>query len=128
MKFLRFFVVCALIASAPLRAVYAPIPAQEQPDNLTISVRGGVTYDTNLFGAATNAIESLVWELAPRISYHGSPTERTFLSATYGLTLNYFDERPAQTLTCTQANPAQRAVADNPSIGTVAPQSGRCRW
>lgn len=98
MKFLRLLLVSCLIAAAPSRAVYAPIPAQEQPNDLTLSVRGGVTYDTNLFGAATGAIESVVWELAPRVSYNASPTERTFLAASYGLTLNYFDNRPGDKL------------------------------
>jgi hypothetical protein len=98
MIFLRLLFVGGLIAAMPLRAVYAPIPAQEQPNDLTVSVRGGVTYDTNLFGAATGAINSVVWELAPRISYNASPTEKTFLALSYGLTLNYFDDRPGEKL------------------------------
>lgn len=98
MNFLRTLIVGGLVAAVPLRAVYAPIPAQEQPNDLTIAVRGGVTYDTNLFGASTGAIESLVWEFAPRISYNASPSERTFLATSYGLTLNYFDKRPGEKL------------------------------
>ena len=98
MIFPRLLIALSLIAAVPLRAVYAPIPAPEVVNDLTVSVKGGVTYDTNLFGAATGAIESLVWELAPRISYMGSPTQQTFLSASYGLTLNHFDNRPGERL------------------------------
>lgn len=98
MIFLRLLIVAGLIAAVPLRAVYAPIPAQEQTKDLTVSVRGGATYDTNLFGAATSAVESMVWEFAPRISYNASPTDKTFLAMSYGLTLNYFNDRPGEKL------------------------------
>lgn len=98
MKFLRVLMIGGIVSVSPVRAVYAPIPAQEQSNDFTVSLKGGVTYDTNLFGAATGAIDSLVWEFAPRVSYNASPTERTFLALSYGLTLNHFDERPGDKL------------------------------
>ncbi len=98
MKFLRVAMVGGIVAAAPAWAVYAPIPAQETPNDLTLSARAGVSYDTNLFGAATNAIESMVLEFSPRISYNISPTERTFVAMSYGLTLNHFENRPGKKL------------------------------
>lgn len=98
MKFLRALLVGGLVFASPLRAVYAPIPAQEEDNGFAASVRSGVTYDTNLFGAATNEIDSFVWTLAPRLTYSASPTSRSFFSVSYGLALDYFDRRPGEKL------------------------------
>jgi predicted porin len=98
MNFFRVLIVGALVAALPVRAVYAPIPEQEKGKDLTISVKGGVSYDSNLFGAASNEIGSTIWELAPRISYNASVTDQTFFSAGYGLALNQFDNRPGDKL------------------------------
>ncbi len=79
---------------AVARAVYAPIPDQEQGKDLTLSIEAGVTYNTNIFGAATGAISSLVYEVSPKISFNSSLTDQTFFSASFRPTLDYFDNRP----------------------------------
>jgi opacity protein-like surface antigen len=61
-------------------------------------VKGGLAHDSNLFGAATNAISSAILTLAPRATYNRSLTDQTFLSASYGLTLDQFDNRPGDKL------------------------------
>jgi hypothetical protein len=95
MKFSRALLACAVLLSASsIRAVYAPIPEQDQGKDLVLSVKGGLSYDSNLFGAANNEIGSAIWELAPRVLYNTSLTDQTFFSAGYGLTLNQFDNRP----------------------------------
>jgi hypothetical protein len=75
-------------------AVYAPIPDQEQGKDLTISLEGGITYNNNIFGAATNPISSVVYEFSPKISFNAPLTDNTFFSASYKPTLDYFDNRP----------------------------------
>lgn len=96
MKFLPALIAAGLVIAPAARAVYAPIPEQEQGRNLTFSVRGGLSYDSNIFGAATDAIGSAVWEVAPRVIYNASVTDTTFCSANYGLTLDAFDRRPGR--------------------------------
>lgn len=86
------------MATLPVRAVYAPIPEQEQGKDFTLSLRTGVAHDSNIFGAATDAIDSTVWTLAPRALYNVSLTAQTFLAASYGLTLDRFDQRPGDKL------------------------------
>jgi hypothetical protein len=75
-------------------AVYAPIPVQEQGKDLTISLEGGVTYNNNIFGAATDPIESIILEFSPKIAFNSSLTEQTFFSASYQPSLDYFTNRP----------------------------------
>ncbi|MEO5960637.1 MAG: hypothetical protein ABIR80_16105 [Opitutaceae bacterium] len=94
MKSLRVVFIIGVVGVSPLRAVYAPIPAQEAGKDLTVTVRAGLSYDTNLFGAAKGEVESAVWEFAPRIAYNASLDPQTFLSAAYGLRLDYFVNRP----------------------------------
>lgn len=98
MNFIRAWAIGGLLAATPVWAVYAPIPEQEQGKDLTVSVRGGASYDSNLFGAATGAVDSMIWELAPKIAYNASVTDQTFFSASYGLTLSQFDDRPGDKL------------------------------
>lgn len=86
------------MAASSARAVYAPIPEQEQGKDLTISVRGGLSYDSNIFGAAAGEVDSTIWTLAPRAVYNASVTDQTFLSASYALTLDRFDDRPGDKL------------------------------
>ena len=93
-NFPRALIIGGLMASLPVRAVYAPVPEPQAGKDLTISLRSGVAHDSNVFGAATGAIDSLVWTLAPRILYSASVTNQTFFSASYGPTLDYFDQRP----------------------------------
>ena len=94
----RALIIGGLIAALPVRAVYAPIPEQEQGKDLTFSVKGGVAYDSNIFGSATNERDSVIWTVAPRAVYNASLTAQTFFSASYGLTLDRFDDRPGDKL------------------------------
>ncbi len=87
----------SLLASRAF-AVYAPIPEQEQGEDLTVSAKGGLSYDSNLFGGATGEVDSMIWEFAPRVAYNASVTDQTFFAAAYGLTLNHFDNRPGDKL------------------------------
>src|SRR5687768_140858 len=97
-NFSRALTIGGLMVALPLRAVYAPIPEQEQGKDLTISIRGGLSYDSNIFGAANDAIDSVIWTLAPRAVYNASVTDQTFLAASYGLMLDRFDNRPGDKL------------------------------
>ena len=97
MKF-TYALLAALVAALPARAVYAPVPDQQQGKDLTINVRGGLTYDSNIFGGATDEISSAVWEFAPRITYNHSVTDQTFFSASYGLVLDDIARRPGKKL------------------------------
>jgi predicted porin len=98
MNFLRAWVIGGLLATTPVWAVYAPIPEQDQGKDLTVSVRGGLSYDSNLFGAAKGEIDSMIWELAPKAAYNASVTDQTFISASYSLTLSEFSDRPGDKL------------------------------
>ncbi len=58
----------------------------------------GVSYDTNIFAAQTSAISSGVYTISPKVSFNESVTDQTFLSASYQLRLDYFDNRPSKNL------------------------------
>jgi hypothetical protein len=94
----RALIIGGMMAALPVWAVYAPIPEQEQGRDLVFSVRGGVSYDSNIFGAAIDERESVIWTVAPRATYNASLTAQTFFSASYGLTLDHFDQRPGDKL------------------------------
>ncbi len=81
-----------------MRGVYAPIPEQEQGKDLVIKAKVGLAHDSNLFGAASGAVSTAVWTLAPHATYNASLTAQTFFSAAYGLTLDQFDNRPGDKL------------------------------
>jgi len=91
--------------------VYAPIPEEEQGKDLTFSVESGVTYNSNIFGAASGAIGSFVYEVSPKISFNSSLTEQTFLSASFHPTLDYFDDRPGEKTVYSQTLAARLAHA-----------------
>jgi hypothetical protein len=76
------------------RAVYAPVPEQQQGKDLTLSLLVGATYNTNIFGAATGAISSMVYEVAPDLTFNSSLTDQTFLSLVFNPKLDYFESRP----------------------------------
>ncbi len=78
------------------RAVYAPIPEQEQGRALVVTVQASAYYDSNIFGAAGNVIDSMVYSLAPRIAFNASADSQTFFSASYQPRLDYFENRPTQ--------------------------------
>ncbi len=94
----RSLLLGGFVATLPLRAVYAPVPEPELGKDLIVTVRAGLSHDSNVFGSATNPIDSTIWTLAPRAAYNASLTQRTFLSAAYGLTLDQFKSRPGDKL------------------------------
>lgn len=95
---IRGLALAGFMAVPPLRAVYAPIPEQEQGKDLSVKIRAGVSYDSNLFGAATDEIGSGILTVSPRVDYNASLTDQTFFSGGYGLTLDYFENRPGDKL------------------------------
>jgi hypothetical protein len=109
MSVLRVLAVAVLASAVAGHAAYAPIPEQEQGRDFTVTVRTGVSYDSNIFGAppsgtlagdpaAVGAIDSFVYTVAPKAVYAVSLTEQTFFSGGYGLTLDYVHERPGRQL------------------------------
>lgn len=87
-----------LAAVVPAFGVYAPVPEQEQGKDLTITLKGGLSHDSNLFGSAGNEVSSAVWTFAPRAMFTASLRDQTLVSASYGLSLDRFDNRPGDKL------------------------------
>jgi hypothetical protein len=83
---------CFFCASA--WAVYAPIPETSKGRALSAVIEGGVYHDSNIFGGAENEIDSIVYRIAPSVTFNSSLTDQTFLSAGYHLTVDYIEERP----------------------------------
>jgi hypothetical protein len=77
-------------------AVYAPVPEQDQGKALVTRLGASLYQDSNIFGSATGEIDSLVYSLRPGISYNGSLTDQTFLSAGYDLTYDHVADRPGK--------------------------------
>ncbi len=94
MKLFPAFCALAAFAAAPLLAVYAPIPEQDQGKDLVVTLRAAVSYDSNIFGGATDAISSPIFEVAPRIAFNHSLSDQTFVSANYGLLVSRIENRP----------------------------------
>ena len=94
MNFTRLLMVGGLLAAVPAWAVYAPIPEQEQGKEFVITLAAGISHDSNIFGSQTGEISSMVYEFAPKIAFNASLTDRTFASASYGLTIDHYDNRP----------------------------------
>ena len=84
----------SIVITPLLYGVYAPIPEQEQGTPLTISLRAGGFYDTNIFGNFTDEIDSGVLSFAPSFKYNASLSEQTFLSSFYNLEILSYDNRP----------------------------------
>jgi hypothetical protein len=82
------------LSGLSLRAVYAPIPEDEQGRGFTAQVAAGVHHDSNIFGAATDEIDSMVYQVAPTFAFNASATPRTFVSARYKLILEHMTDRP----------------------------------
>ncbi len=87
-----------LLLPALARAVYAPIPEQEQGQAFVTTLQASAYYDTNIFGAASGAIDSMVYSVAPKLSFNASLEPQTFLSASYQPTIDYFSHRPTDDL------------------------------
>lgn len=94
MKFARLLLLGGLLASVPAWAVYAPIPEQEQGKEWVVTLRAGIMHDSNIFGSQSGEIDSMVYELAPKIAFNSSLSDQTFLTASYELIYDYFDNRP----------------------------------
>lgn len=91
----RLLALAALCPALAL-AVYAPIPEQDQGKALSFRLGASVYQDSNIFGAATGEIDSLVYSFAPSISYNGSLDDQTFLSLGYDLSLDHIVDRPGK--------------------------------
>ena len=95
MKLLQILPLLAGILAVPVsRAVYAPIPEQEQGKDITYSATAGISHDSNIFGAPNNEISSTIYSFSPKIKFNSSVSDQTFLSASYKLTLDHFTDRP----------------------------------
>ena len=94
MNFARHLFLGGLLAAVPAWAVYAPIPEQEQGKEWTVTLNAGLSHDSNIFGSQTGAISSMVYEFAPKIAFNASLSDQTFASASYGLTIDHYDNRP----------------------------------
>lgn len=84
----------ALLLGSVARGAYAPIPEQEQGEAFTITLKAGITGDSNIFGDRASEIESTVVSVSPKAALNLSLTSQTFFSAFYQPTLEHFDNRP----------------------------------
>ncbi len=91
----RLFLSAACLPTFAL-AVYAPIPEQEQGKALTYRLGASAYHDSNIFGGATGAIDSMVYNLSGIIAYNGSIDDQTFASASYELSNDHVVDRPGK--------------------------------
>ena len=96
MNYARISLLSGLMLYLPLWAGYAPIPEQEQGKALSVSLRTGVVYDSNIFGAPSQEISSYDFSASPKIAFNASVTDQTFVTASYQPTLDYFTDRPGE--------------------------------
>jgi hypothetical protein len=96
MNFTRLLMASSLLTAIPAWAVYAPIPEQDQGKEFTVNLRAGVYHDSNIFGAPSGEISSMVYEFAPKVAFNASVSDQTFVSASYKLTYDHFDNRPGE--------------------------------
>lgn len=117
-KRLSFLFACAgfLLAANGARAVYAPIPEVEQGRLLTVYLGAGYYYDTNIFGAAAGGIESIVFQAQPTIAANISASAQTFLTASYQLSADYFDNRPGDHFLASHSLSARAAHTFTPRL------------
>lgn len=85
---------CVLTTAA--LAVYAPIPEQEQGKALSFRLGASIYHDSNIFGAATGEISSMVYSVTPAIIFNSSVTDQTFVSASYEASLDHMVDRPTR--------------------------------
>jgi predicted porin len=116
MNYFRVYLGCGLLAALPARAVYAPIPEQEQTNDLAFNFTLGVSHDSNIFGGATGALASTVWHFSPKAAYsHSLAGATTFVSLSYQLTLDRFDDRPGEKTLDSHAASARLAHQFSPA-------------
>lgn len=92
---LRPFLAAAALPALAF-AVYAPIPEQEQGKALSYRLGASTYHDSNIFGGATNEIDSMVYNISGAISYNGSVSDQTFASASYELSNDHVADRPGK--------------------------------
>lgn len=90
----RALVLGALLLSPCLRAVYAPIPEQEQGKALTVNLKTGLSFDSNIFGAAERETDSMISSGTAKAAFNASLTDQTFGSFSYQATLDHYYDRP----------------------------------
>jgi hypothetical protein len=81
----------------------------EQGKDFTLSIQSGISYNNNIFGAASQAIGSFDFMVSPKLAYNLSVTNQTFFSASYNPSLDYFDNRPGTKTVYGQALEARLA-------------------
>jgi predicted porin len=96
-------------------AVYAPVPEQEQGKAFTVTLQAGVCHDSNIFGSATNTIDSMVYTVAPKLAFNASVAPQTFVSLWYQATFDYFDNRPTDKSLVSHGASARLAHAFTPA-------------
>lgn len=94
MKLVRLLLGMGLLAAPFARAVYAPLPEQDQRKEWTVSLRAGVSHDSNIFGAQSGEISSMVYSVSPKVAFNGSLTDQTFAAFGYTLNLDRIADRP----------------------------------
>lgn len=94
MKKLPRLAVSAVLLPTVAWAVYAPVPEQDQGKALTFRLGASVYYDSNIFGAPTGKVDSMVYNASPEVSFNGSLTDQTFLSLGYLLSIDQMVDRP----------------------------------
>jgi len=114
MKNLTRLALAVALAPTLAFAIYAPIPEQEQGKALTYQLGTSAYYDTNIFGAAYNAIDSMVWNLNGKISFNGSLDDQTFTSASYLISNDYVEDRPGDQNLTSQSFAARIAHTFSP--------------
>lgn len=115
MKFTRLLPWAAFLTTSTAWAVYAPIPEQEQGKEFSVTASFGISHDSNIFGAANNAIGSTVYSFAPELKFNSSVTDQTFVSAGYKLMLDHFSDRPGDKTIDSHELNARLAHAFSPS-------------
>ncbi len=90
----RLLALASLLVPVVASAVYAPIPEQEQGKALTLRLGAGVYHDSNIFGAASGEISSMVYNVTPSIVFNSSVSETMFISAGYDLSVDHVVDRP----------------------------------
>src|SRR5688572_33143460 len=96
MKTIPRLISAAVLSPALAFAVYAPIPEQEQGKALSYRLGASTYHDSNIFGGATNEIDSMVYNISGAISYNGSISDQTFASASYELSNDHVADRPGK--------------------------------
>lgn len=114
MKVLRAFFAMG-VATASAWAVYAPIPETAQGRALTATLAASVFHDSNIFGGATNEIDSMVYRVSPSLAFNSSLTDQTFFSAGYGVSWDHVADRPGKTDLFSHALNVRLAHAFSPS-------------